>query len=65
MTDWTSRAPRPALSQEKATLLDGHVLQHWIPWEKPSYPTVNWCCCQNKGDWRSIDDLHTSSSGIP
>lgn len=49
VTDWTSRAPRPALSQEKATLLDGHILQHWIPWEKPSYRTLNWVLLSEQG----------------
>ena len=49
MTDWTSRAPGPALSQEKTTLLDGRVLQHWGPWAKPSYPTLNWVLLSEQG----------------
>lgn len=49
MTDWTSRAPGPALSREKATVLDGHVLQHWVPREKPSYPTLNWVLLSEQG----------------
>lgn len=42
MADWTSMAPGPALSQERAVLLDGHFHQDWVQREKPSYPTLNW-----------------------
>lgn len=43
----------------------GHFHSDWVQPEKPRYLILIGRCCQNKGDWSSVDDLHISSSGLP